>query len=290
MDIDALRGFIAFVETGSFTRAAKQTHKTQSAVSMQMKRLEDELGRDLFEKHGRHLILSVEGRRLALYAKSLLQLHDEAVVALKATNVRHSIHLGCPDDYADSILPPIVSLLHQYLPQLDLQVTCTSSYLIRVMLDNGELDAAIVTRLPDSDEGYLLTTDMGVWIGTEETDLMTQDPLPIVLFQKDCKFHLAAIDGLIKLGQPYRLMACSSSATAIKGMVKQGLGLGAMAKLSAGKDSFILESDALPKLPSIGIALVISSGARSSFSAELAQQVVKGFTDKKPSRIEDYIG
>ncbi|ACA84723.1 LysR substrate-binding domain-containing protein [Shewanella woodyi] len=279
MDIDALRSFIAFVETGSFTRAAKQTHKTQSAVSMQMKRLEGELGKGLFEKEGRNLVLSVQGRRLALYAKPLLQLHDETVATLKSPDVRPRLHLGCPDDYADSILPSIVKLLHRYLPKLELQITCASSYLIRVMLDSGELDAAIVTRLPDSEEGYLLTTDVGVWIGSEEMDITAQNPLPIVLFQKDCKFHLAAIDGLMKQGREYRLMASSSSATAIKGMVKQGIGLGAMAKLSAGQDCFVIESESLPPLPSIGIALVISSRAHSPLSAELAQQLVKGFTE-----------
>ena len=284
MDIDALRSFIAFVETGSFTRAAKQTHKTQSAVSMQMKRLEEELGKGLFEKEGRNLILSVQGRRLALYAKPILQLHDQTVAALKSPDIRPRFHLGCPDDYADSILPSIVKLLHGYLPKLDLQVTCASSYLIRVMLDSGELDAAIVTRLPDSDEGYLLTTDVGVWIGSEKFELTVQDPLPIILFQKDCKFHLAAIDGLMKQGRAYRLMASSSSATAIKGMVKQGIGLGVMAKLSAGSDSLIIESERLPPLPSIGIALVISSRAHSPFSAELAQQVVQGFSEMKIDR------
>ncbi|MEC4727397.1 LysR family transcriptional regulator [Shewanella sp. D64] len=281
MDIDSLRSFIAFVETGSFTRAAKQTHKTQSAVSMQMKRLEAELGKGLFEKEGRNLILSVQGRRLALYAKPILQLHDQTVAALKSSDVRPRLHLGCPDDYADTILPSIVKLLHLYLPKLELLVTSASSYLIRVMLDCGELDAAIVTRLPDSDEGYLLTTDVGVWIGSEEFELIAQDSLPIILFQKDCKFHLAAIDGLMKLGREYCLMASSSSATAIKGMVKQGIGLGVMAKLSAGSDSLIIESDRLPPLPSVGIALVISSRAHSPFSAELAQQVVKGFAEMK---------
>ncbi|WP_133182619.1 LysR family transcriptional regulator [Shewanella decolorationis] len=277
MEIEALRSFVAFVDTGSFTRAAMQTYKTQSAVSMQMKRLEQELGKTLFVKEGRNLVLSTEGQRLGLYAKQLLQLHDETVTSIKQTQVGTQLHLGCPDDYAESVLPRIVALLHGQIKQLDLQITCASSQKLRIMLDSGQLDAAIVTRLPESDEGYLLQTSKGVWVSASDSNLSDADPLPIALFQKDCKFHIAALDGLMKQDRHYQLLACSSSAAALKAIVAKDLAISAMAECSVSAPLNIIDSETLPPLPVVAVALVISAKAYSPINAELAKQIARAY-------------
>lgn len=277
MEIEALRSFVAFVDTGSFTRAAMQTYKTQSAVSMQMKRLEQELGKTLFVKEGRNLVLSTEGQRFGLYAKQLLQLHDETVTTIKQTQVGAQLHLGCPDDYAESVLPRIVALLHGHIKQLDLQITCASSQKLRIMLDSGQLDAAIVTRLPESDEGYLLQTSKGVWVSASGSNLSDTDPLPIALFQKDCKFHIAALDGLMKQDRHYQLLACSSSAAALKAIVAKDLAISAMAECSVSAPLNIIDSETLPPLPVVAVALVISAKAYSPINAELAKQIARAY-------------
>lgn len=277
MDIEALRSFVAFVDTGSFTRAAMQTYRTQSAVSMQMKRLEQELGKELFAKEGRNLVLSAEGQRLALYAKQLLQLHDETVTTIKQTQIGTQLHLGCPDDYAEFVLPRVVALLHDHIKLLDLHITCASSQTLRIMLDAGQLDAAIVTRLPESDEGYLLQTSKGVWVSAKDSNLSEANPLPIALFQKDCKFHIAALDGLMKQDRHYQLLACSSSASALKAIVAQDLAISAMAKCSVSESLEIINSQVLPPLPVVAVALVISAKAYSPITAELAKQIARTY-------------
>lgn len=277
MDIEALRSFVAFVDTGSFTCAAMQTYKTQSTVSMQMKRLEQELGKALFVKEGRNLVLSTEGQRFGLYAKQLLQLHDETVTTIKQTQVGTQLHLGCPDDYAEFVLPRIVALLHGHIKQLDLQITCASSQKLRIMLDSGQLDAAIVTRLPESDEGYLLQTSKGVWVSASGSNLSDADPLPIALFQKDCKFHIAALDGLMKQDRHYQLLACSSSAAALKAIVAKDLAISAMAECSVSAPLNFIDSETLPPLPVVAVALVISAKAYSPINAELAKQIARGY-------------
>lgn len=277
MEIEALRSFVAFVDTGSFTRAAMQTYKTQSAVSMQMKRLEQELGKTLFVKEGRNLVLSTEGQRFGLYAKQLLQLHDETVTTIKQTQVGTQLNLGCPDDYAESVLPRIVALLHGHIKQLDLQITCASSQKLLIMLDSGQLDAAIVTRLPESDEGYLLQTSKGVWVSASGSNLSDADPLPIALFQKDCKFHIAALDGLMKQDRHYQLLACSSSAAALKAIVAKDLAISAMAECSVSAPLNIIDSETLPPLPVVAVALVISAKAYSPINAELAKQIARAY-------------
>ncbi|GLQ72684.1 LysR family transcriptional regulator [Vibrio penaeicida] len=273
MDIEALRSFLAFVDTGSFTRAAKQTFKTQSAISMQMKKLESELDKPLFVKEGRNLALTGDGQRLALYARNILQLHDETVSEIKNQQTQTVIRLGCPDDYADSILPNLVSLLHEEFDSLDLQITCAPSNRVRIMLDSGRLDVGIVTRLPNSEEGYLLSNDIGIWFIGDNDKILEQKPLPLALFQKDCKFYHAATEGLIKLDIPFQIISSCGSAVAQRSIVRKGLALGAMASKSIGEGVNKLELPWLPKLPNIDIVLVTSSIARNKFPQDLARRL-----------------
>ena len=149
MDIEALRSFIAFVDTGSFTRAAKQIHRTQSAISMQMKKLEEATGKPLFIKEGRNLGLTEHGRKLASYARRLLAIHDQALSDLKHRSDHPPLMLGCPDDYADSVLPQLIALILDAHPQQEISILCASSTRLRALLDRGELHAAILTRAPE---------------------------------------------------------------------------------------------------------------------------------------------
>ncbi len=110
MDIDLLRTYVAIVDTGSFTRAARQTFRTQSAVSMQMKRLEAQVNRTLFRKEGRSLELTDDGKRLVHHARRLLAVHDEAMASMQPDAPAFRLRLGCPDDYAASLLPRLVEI------------------------------------------------------------------------------------------------------------------------------------------------------------------------------------
>ena len=228
MDIDALRTFCAFVDTGSFTRAAAQICRTQSAVSMQMKKLEQDLASPLFEKQGRQLVLTHQGHQLASYAKQLIALHDEAFKQLKAGTGNLRVRIGCPDDYAHSLLPELVDALHQQFNALDLQISCAPSTELRAKLDQGMLDLVIATRSPDSEEGYLLQSSQG-WVKSPAFEINDSTPLPIALFQRDCKFHQASIEGLLKAERRFNIIACCGSAGALHGLIKQGLAIGSMA-------------------------------------------------------------
>ncbi|BBN80914.1 LysR family transcriptional regulator [Pseudoalteromonas sp. A25] len=275
MDIDALRSFLAFVETGSFTRAAKQVSRTQSAISMQMKKLEQDLGKSLFIKQGRTLNLSLDGQIFARYAKQLVQLHDDTLQQMNAAQPSTLLRLGCPDDYAESVLPILVQLLHQHWPNLDLQITCTPSNRVKIMIDSGHLDLAVITRSSDSEEGYLLESTPGVWVHYPKKQIALNSPIPIAIFQRDCRFHQAAIEGLHKQNQAYKIVACSGSASALRGIVKSGLAVSAMGKLSVG-DLTILDDKSLPSLPVADVVLVRSNSQQNpvsdNFCSTLAQQ------------------
>lgn len=271
MDIDALRSFLAFSETGSFTRAAKQINRTQSAFSAQMRKLEEELSVSLFEKEGRNLVLSEAGLSLRAHAEQLVTLHNQALKQVKRYENKRPLRLGCPEDYNDNILPKVIQILQQSEPTCSIQVFSEPSISLREKLDSGLLDAAIVTRAPGSDEGYWLANDRGVWISHPEADFDTSKPLPLALFQTDCKYHSAAVDGLTKRNIPYQLLACCNTASAQRAIVRSGMAIGAMGKISVTSDLTILEH--LPPLPVVDIVLITTIEPHPILDADCLAQL-----------------
>src|SRR6202521_5090756 len=150
IDIDQLRTFIAIVEAGSFTKAAEVVHKTQSAVSMQMKRLEERLARAVFARDGRASKLTEDGERLLDYARRIVKLNVEALAAFNDAELSGRVRLGVPDDYADRYLPEIMARFSRVYPGVELTVSCQSSTSLFERIDGNELDLAIVT---DCDSG-----------------------------------------------------------------------------------------------------------------------------------------
>ena len=146
IDIDQLRSFIAIVETGSFTRAAEMVNKTQSAVSMQIKRLEARLERPIFARDGRASKLTEDGERLLDYARRIVKLNIEALAAFSATALSGRVRLGVPDDYADRYLPDIMARFSRVFPAIEISVVCEPSLELFARIDASELDLAIVTH------------------------------------------------------------------------------------------------------------------------------------------------
>ncbi len=278
MDIDLLRTYVAIVDTGSFTRAARQTFRTQSAVSMQMKRLEAQVNRTLFRKEGRSLELTDDGKRLVHHARRLLAVHDEAMASMQPDAPAFRLRLGCPDDYAASLLPRLIVLIRENFPNVILSVQCASSNKLRQWMDAGEIDLALLTRTPDSDEGYLLLQDEGVWAMHKDRQLAGNECLPLTLYEADCKFHSAALDGLDKLQRPYELLMTSSNASAILALVRMAGAVTAVATSTLTEDMVIIgKEQQLPALPRVEIALVIAGQPHPMVTPALVKTLIKRF-------------
>src|SRR5437879_13365537 len=144
LDVDQLRTFIAIVESGSFTKAADVVHKTQSAVSMQMKRLEERLERPIFTRDGRASKLTDDGERLLDYARRIIKLNVEALAAFSDAELSGRVRLGVPDDYADRYLPEIMARFSRVYPAVELTVMCAPSSELVEHVDRNELDLAII--------------------------------------------------------------------------------------------------------------------------------------------------
>src|SRR6187397_1440227 len=145
LDIDQLRTFIAISETGSFTKAAEVVNKTQSAVSMQMKRLEERLERPIFSRDGRASKLTEDGERLLDYARRIIKLNVDALAAFNDKGLSGRVRLGLPDDYADRYLPEIMARFSRAYPGVELTVLCEPSVELVELIDSNELDLAIIT-------------------------------------------------------------------------------------------------------------------------------------------------
>ncbi len=277
LDPDLLRTFVAIVDTGGFTPAARQVHRTQSAVSMQMKRLEKGVGRLLFERDGRGVDLTMDGEALLVYARRLLRLHDEAVSALTRPEMVGTVCLGTPDDYVDRFLPDILARFAQAYPRVQVEVLCEPSAYLRKLLADRHMDLALMTCVPGRETGEILRHEPVVWVTSERHCAHESEPLPLAVFQKGCFFRDWATAALDQAGRAYRIAYSSPSISGIFASVSAGLAVTVLARsVVPGNLRVLTEQDGFPALPSAMITL--QQGGRSSTVGEtLAHYVREGF-------------
>ena len=223
LDSDLLRTFVAIVDAGGFTPAARQIHRTQSAVSMQMRRLETTLDRALFQRDGRGMRLTPDGEALLDYARRLLKLHDEALAVLARPDVSGLVRLGTPDDYVNRFLPSILVRFAQAFPKVQVEVYCEPSVNQRRLLAEDRLDLALITCIPDEETGEVLRREPTVWATAERYLVHEDDPLPLALFQPGCPFRNWALADLNEMGRSHRIAYTSASISGILAAVTAGL-------------------------------------------------------------------
>ena len=202
LDVDQLRTFLAIVETGSFTRAAEIVHKTQSAVSMQMKRLEERVGRPVFARDGRASKLTEDGERLLDFARRIVKLNVEALAAFADFALSGRVRLGVPDDYADRYLPEIMARFSRAYPGVELSVVCEPSTDLIERIGANELDLAIITDCESTRPVESFRRERLLWVASNRHTIHREEPLPLALGRPACRWRQAAIEGLEAMGRP----------------------------------------------------------------------------------------
>ena len=185
LDVDQLRTFIAIAETGSFTRAADIVHKTQSAVSMQMKRLEERLDRSIFARDGRASKLTEDGERLLDYARRIVKLNVETIAAF-SDELTGRVRLGVPDDYADRYLPEIMARFSRAYPAIELTVICEETICLLERIKANELDLAIITNCSGSMTAENLRQERLLWATSNRHSTHLEERLPLALGRPTC--------------------------------------------------------------------------------------------------------
>jgi len=290
LDADQLRTFVAIVESGSFTRAADQVAKTQSAVSMQMKRLEERVGRPLFERDGRQSRLTEDGARLLHFARRIVSLSEEALAVFARDTLEGRVCLGTPDDYADRFLPEILARFARSNPRAEITVICEPTFMLADRIRSGELDLAIVTYScphlspwTSGDALQVFRREPLFWTGSEAHFAHEETPLPLALGRPTCEWRAAATDSLGQIGRPFHLRYLSWNATAVIAAVMAGLAVSVLPESTLRPGMRVLGADeGFPALPPCDIALLRVPGKKSPLVDALANHIVASLGNLQP--------
>jgi DNA-binding transcriptional LysR family regulator len=282
LDIDQLKTFLAIADHGGFSRAAAAVNKTQSAVSMQMKRLEDVLGRSLFAREGRQSRFTADGERLMAYARRLVALNDETVAVFTKPELAGSVRLGTPDDYADIFLPEILARFARSHPMVTVDVECFDSIVLKERVRRGEFDLAIVTFGSGAEDGEVVRREDLLWVTSARLSPHEQKVLPVVLTQPGCPWRQAAMAALDGAARPYRIAYSSPNASTMNAAVMQGLAVSAMPRICLRPGMKVLgEAEGFPPITSFGIGLIRRPGKLSPAAEALATHVKAGLASSE---------
>jgi DNA-binding transcriptional LysR family regulator len=275
LDIDQLRTFIAIAETGSFTKAAEVVNKTQSAVSMQMKRLEERIERPIFARDGRASKLTEDGSRLLDYARRLVKLNVETISAFSDAALSGRVRLGVPDDYADRYLPEIMARFSRAYPSVELTVLCEPSVDLLERIDGNEIDLAIVTNCESKRTAETFRRERLLWVTSNRHSTHLEERLPLALGRPSCSWRRTAIERLESVGRPYRVLYSSSNAGAVAAAVLSGLAVSVLAESGLRPGMRVLTAAVgFPELPSCRVGLVRNAHDSSTLADALAEHIV----------------
>jgi DNA-binding transcriptional LysR family regulator len=276
LDLDQLQTFVAISDAGSFTRAADEVHKTQSAVSMQMRRLEDRIGRPLFEKDGRTNRLTEDGERLLNFARRMLRLNTETVAAFDDTKLEGHIRIGMPDDYADRFLPEIMARFARSNPRVELSIICEPTVNLVEHINRGALDLALITHVPEQGYSEIVRREPLLWVTSANHNVHEEPVLPLAFGRPNCIWRLHATEALSAMKREHRVLFTSWSATVITASVLAGLAVSILAECSLRPGMRVLgEADGFMKLPDVEIGLIRTRARRSPIVEAMAQHILE---------------
>ena len=287
LDPDLLRTFVLIAEEGSFTRAAHLVGRTQSAVSMQVQRLEAALGQTLIERgRGGAVRATPQGEHLLGEARELLALHDRIWRTFRAPTVQGTVRLGTPDDYALRYLPHILTRFAAAYPAVDVEVVCLPSSDLLPRLETGDLDLTLLSEsaAPLRWPAVPLLRDELAWITSEAHAAHRRDPLPLAIDSDNfCSWGDAAMAALRAAGLRYRLAYRSATQTGTLAPVMAGLAVtvGAASWLPQGLRA-MAPSEGLPRLPEYGILLLKGRPPHQPVTDALADHIVDAFARDLP--------
>jgi DNA-binding transcriptional LysR family regulator len=274
LEIDLLRSFAVIAEVRALSRAANRIGRTQSALSQQMKRLEEIVDQPLFQRTGRGVVLTGPGERLLIHAQRILRLHDEAMADLCGTGLSGSIRFGCPDDYAAVFLPSLLRQFSSQHPHALVEVVCGPTPRLIEQLEKRAVDLAMISLPEGSPSDDVIRREQLVWIGYPGLDSAHFEPLPLALSDPDTLDHLAACDALQRAGRAYRIAYASSSLSGLTALVRSGQAFAVLTQTAVPADLQVLNADAgLPPLPSVGISLKFARARPSLLSAAFAEHI-----------------
>ncbi|MFQ1897170.1 LysR family transcriptional regulator [Aeromonas veronii] len=246
-----LRSFVAIIDTGSFTRAGERVHLTQSTISQQMRRLEQQIGCPLLDRSGRQVVATVEGEQLLGLARRILALLAQAEEQVSEGSI--SLSLGVPEDFAAGTITPVLAAFARDYPEVRLEVESGLSHHIWQRFAAGELDLALVKQVRGQGSPLASWREPLVWVDSRDWPAKGRDPLPLVAFPSEGLYRQQMTEALDGLGRRWRIAYVSASLASLQGAVSAGIGVSLLPKRLMPADQLALTQ--WPKVASVELAL-----------------------------------
>ncbi|OLP56592.1 LysR family transcriptional regulator [Rhizobium rhizosphaerae] len=269
LELDVLKTFVAIAETGNFTNAAERVHRTPSAVSMQIKKLEEMLNGALFLRDARSVSLTPRGEVLLTYARRLLALNNETVARFLLPDLNGSVRLGVVDDIAEWVLPNVLKAFAQCYPNIMVDVRIANSGVLRKLVDERRIDIAIYNQCCGNTDGSeLLLRETLVWAGARCGSAYLRDPLPVSMWDDGCPWRVSAVKALEKAGRAYRIALLSAHTSAQKAALRADLAVAPLPRYLLSSELVALgEADGMPPLDDNQIAMCVIEDATPPITA-----------------------
>ena len=277
LDLSALRSFVAVADVGGVTRAAGFLNLTQSAVSMQIKRLEESLGQTLLDRSGRGVAPTAQGEQLLGYARRMLELNDEVLARMTDRAFEGSILLGVPHDIVYPVIPRVMHRMAQCFPRVRLQITSNFTVVLKEQFARGECDAILTTEDGVDPGGETLLSLPLVWVGAPGGTAWRNRPLRLA-FEQRCKFRSGAMAALDEAGIPWEVAVDSMQTRPIEASVAADLAVSV--RLDGTLDAIferIEHHGALPELGAKDVNLYVARTGMTEVLDELAGLIRNGF-------------
>ena len=272
LDLALLRSFTIVAHTGSISVAALQVGRTQSALSMQMHRLEGLIGQALLHRSGSGVRLTSAGEKLLAHAQSLLARHDEIFADMGGTALKGSVSLGCPEDYATAFLPGLLRTFCGLHPDVELRMVCAPTTELRPLLHRRQIDMALVW-LPDLKNSDVIREVNFVWVAhAANPDILGHAILPLALSAPMTLDYRAACDAMEGVNRRYRVAFASNSLAGLIAIARSGQAISVLTLPAVPPDLHIVSSG-LPPLPTIGIAVEFAEPRPSSTVKALGDHI-----------------
>ena len=261
LDLDQLRTFLLIAETGSFTKTADSVFRTQSAISMQIRRLEERIGNPLFSRDGRTLQLTPHGEKLLTYARRLLELNHETITSFRTDKLQANIRVGLPDLYLEHMVEDALHPIFRDYPAVETIIQCEPTDALIDHIRRGALDLALIVQPAGQKRSEVLNSSRFVWVTSAENSPHEEAVLPLAMNRPNCSWRKILTDALNTLQREYRIALSTTSTRSIAMAVRSGSAITILPENMVGSGMRILtEDDGFPKLPACSLSIIRAQG------------------------------
>jgi DNA-binding transcriptional LysR family regulator len=281
MDSEIFRSFVTIAETGSFTETARRIGRTQSAVTQQIRKLEDALRRPLFRRGSGLVTLTEHGQRLMPHARAIVSAQDAALAAFDLSELTGTVSLGLPETYAQYLIPRILPGFRALYPNVTIDLSFTNSLQLLRHLEGGALDLSFVTDVEAPDAvGPVVLRDEVVWVAPKAAAPELETPLPIVVWREGTAYRRVTIERLRAQGRDVRIAVSTESIGGMIVAVSAGLGIAALTRSVTPSSLRTLTREAgMPDMPILKVRLVRAKERKNRLVDRLHDHILEVLGD-----------